>query len=195
MRPLAPLLAFILGCGGGGQNLPDGGCPTPLCAGTCCAADSICVQDQGGHDFCAVKCFASRDCTGTDPCCEPVVDNGNYSGHGVCQPNPTASGWYSCLCSLKSDCAAGGSCVPLVDSAGFISGPYLCLLDDGQSHHGCAGEGIPMSCPSAQYCSRDSVGNDFCSTPCTTNAMCGNLGVACCNALCSQGSCCGLCGS
>jgi hypothetical protein len=186
-------LAFILGCGPNNGN--DGGCPTARCGGSCCGSGNICVMDKGGHEFCAVKCHNTRDCPGASPCCEPVIDDGGYSGHGACQPNPLSNDWYSCLCALKTDCASGGACAPAVNTSGIITGPYVCVLSDGQGHNGCAGEGIPQSCSNALYCARDNEGNDFCAIPCTHDALCNNPGVSCCNTQCSQGSCCGLCGN
>ncbi len=186
-------LVLISDCGSSSSN--DGGCPTALCGTSCCGSGEICVKDKGGSEFCAVSCLSTRDCSSADPCCEPVIDDGGYSGHGACQPNPTSNAQYSCLCMLKTDCASGGSCAPAVNEAGIIVGPYLCVLSDGDGHDGCAGDGLPQSCPTSLSCAQDKWGNDFCSLPCTHDSLCANAGVSCCNARCSQGSCCGLCGN
>jgi hypothetical protein len=46
-----------------------------------------------------------------------------------------------------------------------------------------------------QFCSTDTSGNEFCSIACTSDSLCGNPGVACCDETCTGGrTCCGLCG-
>jgi hypothetical protein len=82
--------------------------------------------------------------------------------------------------------------VPQTNANGLITGPYVCVVDDGNSHNGCADAGTCQV--SSQDCSRDQSGNRFCSVACTNDLNCGNSGVACCNATCSAGHCCGLCG-
>jgi len=81
-----------------------------------------------------------------------------------------------------------------VSSSGVITGPYICAADNGASFDGCKGA-LTFCTVSNQYCSTDQEGNEFCSIACTSDALCGNSGVACCDTICSQGMCCGLCGS
>jgi hypothetical protein len=109
----------------------------------------------------------------------------------VCAANPTANA-YACLCVTSAECS--GECIPDVNSAGAITGPYICWLNDGASHDGCRGA-LNFCTVSDQYCSTDQEANQFCSIACSSDSFCGNSGVAGCNTSCSQGMCCGLCGS
>jgi hypothetical protein len=92
------------------------------------------------------------------------------------------------MSSLECD---GGECVPDINTGGLIAGPYVCVANDGSSHDGCGGGTCQVT---SQSCAADLLGNRFCSVACTSDLNCGNAGVACCNATCSPGHCCGLCG-
>jgi hypothetical protein len=123
----------------------------------------------------------------------PVLVTGDYQGQSICAPQPGGTDAYKCTCHTTTDCGSG-ECAPLIgDSTGVISGPYVCLPNDGENHDGC---GVSDSCfASPQYCARDMDGNEFCSPPCSSNSDCGDAGVACCNATCQVDmQCCGLCG-
>jgi hypothetical protein len=211
-----------LGCGSsssasGTTGGTSGSCPTPLCSGTCCASgDSCvsdaccpaaqacgatccasgaeCVHDAAGNQACGVICEKSADCSGATPCCEPVDSgDGGFAGNGVCAAAPTSANPYACLCLSTAECGSG-ECVPDINAQGAISGPYVCALNDGASHDGCSGA-LTVCSVTNQFCSTDKSGDEFCSIACTSDALCGNPGVACCDATCAQGACCGLCGS
>jgi len=115
-----------------------------------------------------------------------VFDAGlvSYANHGVCSPARSATVGTPCLCNSKADCPffPHSSCVPFRNLNGTLSGPYTCT--------GCLGSCPGFSdCPN---CATDHEGNRFCSSsPCDSDADCGNPGVACCDATCDAGACCG----
>ena len=154
------------------------------------------MDDQAGGPVCATPCELPTDCLTTDAgsCCMPILVNGDYKGKSICAPQPTAANAYTCTCRSTSDCSHN-ECAPLIgDSTGVISGPYVCLPNDGENHNGCGG-GSAICNASPQYCAMDLAGNQFCSLQCAADGDCGNTGVACCNADCHDHMlCCGLCG-
>jgi hypothetical protein len=211
--------------GGTAGGSSTGGCPQALCSGTCCGASDSCIGNaccpqerscgaaSGGPNTvccspgsecvidsftdagsCEQVCQQASDCGGAAPCCAAAFAGmgGAFRGYGHCE----AQG-IDCLCSGFSDCSAlpdGGACVPLA-SAGVLTGPYVCLADDGAAFHGCSAPGDPGNqCATGQACTTDAVGNQFCSTVCSSDVQCGNVGVACCAASCGSNVCCGLCG-
>ena len=185
-------------CASGDQCIADACCPAAQsCGSTCCSAGAECVKDTAGNQACAVTCQTSSDCTGAaTPCCEPTTTNGVFSGSGVCEAAPTTANPYDCLCGITSECgfftSATPECIPAVNSSGILTGPYICGNDDGASHDGCKGP-LTVCSVGNQYCSTDSKANEFCSIECTSDSLCGNPGVACCNATCGSSMCCGLC--
>ena len=201
LRTLAPVLALAIAACGSTPPPPKKVivCDAGLCGTVCCATGTICENDSAGNPYCATLCEAPTDCTAADAgCCQPLLVGGNYMGQSICTPRPYTVTPYSCTCTSGADCLNRQECAPLIgDSSGFISGPYVCLPNDGQNHHGCA---LPPSTCSVQgqYCATDNGGNEFCSQGCDPDAgdtECKNPGIACCNATCHDNMrCCGLCG-
>ena len=142
----------------------------------------------GGCQAAGGGCNNSADCCDESPCCTNYV-------HASCGAVPAAPPPY-CLCTHGSDCSFfldSSECVPRVISSGKLTGPYVCVNNDGQFYDGC--RGFPCSV-AGQSCAIDQAGNRFCSVSCTSDSSCNNPGVACCNAPCQDGGkCCGLCGS
>jgi hypothetical protein len=189
---------WIVGVLGGVLGACGGSAPCPaadVCGKFCCAAGSECVMDADAGESCGVICQKSGDCTGQTTCCQPVLDaEGQYAGNGVCAANPAIPGAYDCLCEVSSECGESAECVPDVRTPGVVTGPYICALNDGEQFDGCRGSMV-FCTAQGEYCATDKAGNQFCSADCGSDSMCGNTGVACCNASCSKGKCCGLCGS
>jgi hypothetical protein len=157
-------------------------CDAGLCGGLCCPLDQECVTNGAGDQVCATPCSLPTDCTDTaEPCCMPVLVGGNYGGKAICAANPSSATAYTCTCGPNTGCGSNSQeCAPLIgDTSGFISGPYVCLPNDGQNHHGCALP--PSTCSvSGQYCATDNAQDRFCSPGCTMDSDCM--------------MCCGLCG-
>jgi hypothetical protein len=170
-------------CGDAGQCIANACCPSAqVCDSACCNPGVPCVASASGGHVCGMLCQRGGECPAATPCCTSV-DGGP---EGICQV-----GSDSCLCLTGADCASG-ACIPEVTGSGLISGPYVCGANDGTSHQGCADAGTCQL--SNQSCSHDLLGNQFCTVPCSSDLNCANTGVACCNAVCAQGHCCGLCG-
>jgi hypothetical protein len=157
------------GSSSGGGGTTTGGCAAPA----------------------GMSCGTSKDCCGANPCCQML----NTPACGVL---PTGYPYY-CLCSRTTECLAivgpddeDAECVPRAYMSGPITGPYVCVTNEGEAFGGCRG-GVTCEVRD-QYCSTDTAGNEFCSVACTSDSSCHNLGVACCNAACQDGGkCCGLC--
>jgi hypothetical protein len=197
MKTLAPILALTLAaCGSSPPPVKKATCDAGFCGTVCCGDGTTCINDALGDPVCSVLCTYPTDCMTGDAgsCCMPVLVNGDYKGQSICAPQPSGANAYKCTCHTTSDCGSN-ECAPLIgDSTGVISGPYVCLPNDGENHDGC---GVSTSCfASPQYCATDMNENQFCSAQCTTDSDCGNPNVACCNAKCHQPGdmCCGLCG-
>jgi hypothetical protein len=180
-------------------------CPIArACKDICCDADSECITDLSGNSTCNKLCQKSSDCSdGGTPCCQ-LVENGQgaFSGHGICNATPSPASAYACLCAATPECDIFGAgnydCGPAVNTAGYISGPYICVQNDGATNQGCGG-GV-MCTGTDQFCATDALGNKFCSDACATGMdfQCGNAAVACCNNVCANtdgngNMCCGLC--
>jgi hypothetical protein len=194
--------------GGQEECVNNACCPVAqACKDICCASDSECIPDSAGNFACNKLCQVSMDCDPSTPCCE-LLDNGQgaFSGHGICTATPSPPSLYACLCTASSECSIfgndpGDEWTPAVNTAGFISGPYVCTQNGTASgaaaNQGCAGN---LDCTGQdQFCATDTLGNKFCSDACQAGMdfQCGNPTIACCNNVCSDGTqgdmCCGLC--
>ncbi len=146
-------------------------CAIP-CAGQCCDANAICVQDAAGNKSCAVRCTDTMQCPATDPCCDP-----SFAG-GACVPMAMAT---ACRCTTSSQCALG-ACAPLVDSSQNPIGPYVCKANDGKAYDGCGGNCLGTGhCPNAAGDDCYNVGsNAFCGKGCSIDSDCGDPGIVCC---------------
>ena len=169
-------------CADGGQCIANACCPAAqVCDSACCVSGMACVAGTGGTHSCGMLCQKGTDCPSATPCCSAMTG----SAEGVCT-NATSG----CLCLASTECD-GGECAPQVNASGVITGPYVCVANDGSAHNGC----LDTSCQlTSQTCAVDLIGNQFCSTSCSHDSNCVNAGVACCNATCPGGHCCGLCG-
>ena len=157
------------------------------------------VLTNAGSGTGAPGCMASSgsSCQISADCCDADASCCLYSDHSSCEKwLPSVP--QNCLCSTSSECdlleglPKALECAPLVlTTPGPIVGPYICFPNNGSYFGGCR----DVSCTSQnQYCSTDKLGNEFCSTACTSDFSCGNPGVACCNTACRDGgTCCGLC--
>lgn len=174
----------------GGARVMDGGdaageCAIP-CGGDCCNTGSVCVSDSAGNKSCAVSCTTSSTCAAPTDCCA-VLDGGTS---GVCAAN--VIGVTSCICVTDADCTrfessnAQTSCAPLAAND-VSSGVYVCKPGDAKSWDGCSAGGA--ACPANYSCWTDRRGNAFCTHSCTSNAACGNAGVACCYGADAGSSC------
>lgn len=74
-------------------------------------------------------------------------------------------------CTTASDCTTG-CCAPATDTSGNPIGPYVCKQNDAAPYDCCYG--ITEICGNNYCCVADTNGNQFCSTPCTSSATCGN---------------------
>ncbi len=156
---------------GGGTADTGTQCATPLCAGNCCTAGSICISDSAGNKSCAVACTHSSECAAPTNCCAMLGDAG---AGGVCAPSQLGG----CLCETVADCAnLGVSCAPYAVND-VSSSVYVCKPQDSQPWDGCFNPS--NTCPTGYSCWRDHKGNTFCARSCITSATCGNPGNACC---------------
>jgi len=162
-------------------SLPDTSIPCPngpLCAGSCCNANALCVTDMAGNQSCAIKCTTGADCTSAaSPCCAVIP---GVKGTQVCLPNDTVAG-QQCACAKTTDCTSG-CCAPVADSTGNPIGPYVCKPADGKPYDcspdtACA----PTASCSSGYCPIQVTGNGscVCSEPCTNSSQCGTGGGTC----------------
>jgi hypothetical protein len=103
----------------------------------------------------ALECASGVACG--DGCCANAAE--------ACVMN-TTTGTLGCApsCVTASDCATG-CCAPLTDTAGDVTGPYVC-----QDTRACCNLTI---CPGASCCVTDTHGNEFCATECADEAQCG----------------------
>jgi hypothetical protein len=123
----------------------------------------------GGFGF---ACSTAADCPPRIlPCC---VDRQCTPGTGD-----------QCICLSGADCSTG-VCAPAVDQQGSPSGPYVCAPNDGHPYHGC--RGLLTACDTGFCCFTDPLDNQFCATPCTTDAQCGD---ASCNTYSRKNTTCG----
>ena len=181
------------------QSCVEGSCcdSTQICGSRCCVSGlEVCLQDSAGGKSCVQACTFGSECGSTYPaCCTPIATgDGGFLPFGGCVYDPSLA-IYGCICANIDDCIVftSSSCAPRFNDAGVITGPYVCVSDDASAAGAGCGRFPAKNCPSTTFCSGDSQNNDFCSPSCTSDAVCGNPGIACCNATCSAGSCCGLC--
>jgi len=124
----------------------------------------------------------------SDACCCPAGQLCDPSASNACAP----------ACNTSADCPASRpACAPTFGTIGgsvVITGPYICVPNDGNLGHGCNGiQTCDGTGASNDLCAQDSRGNHFCTTPCTGDATCGNSGTACCNVAKGSASACGFC--
>lgn len=108
-------------------------------------------------------CTNGGECPSETPCCMRMPDGG-----AICSIDPQVP--QACLCQKGSDCTSQ-ACAPAVDSSGKLTGPYVCVPDDGSPYRGCVGD---SSCTAPYCCVTDKSGNQFCSMPCSGDSTCGS---------------------
>lgn len=130
-----------------GGDIAEGGDPEA-------AAPDTGAQSSGA-------CATSGSCPTDSPCCMRMSDGG-----AQCSLDPQVP--QACLCEKGSDCSSQ-ACAPAVDPAGHLTGPYVCVPDDGSPYQGCVGV---ASCTAPYCCVKDKNGNQFCALPCTSDSAC-----------------------
>lgn len=99
----------------------------------------------------------------------------------VCDPDHGSA----CVstCTRASGCSGsqyGNSCAPIAQGGVIAAKVMVCRPDDGKAFHGCKFFSL-TGCESGYECWKDARANLVCTKGCTTNADCGNPGVACCD--------------
>lgn len=183
------LVTVIVACGGDDDATPTPGgdgsgavteeyctryCNGQASSGTLTGSRAQCQADccknvQGGCAGTDASVAPSDAGRGADACAKPCGDACCGDGEGCGQ----AGGQPTCVktCRTSADCPSG-CCAPATNLAGEPVGPYVCKQTDG-SAYGCCSGLFGTKCGSPYCCVGDTLGNHFCSLPCSSNGQCG----------------------